>query len=88
MLWYMYRPQGKANILTFHPQARDVLMSAGYDGKIFIWDLSNHSIAMEMDSLSQPVCSKQLYTTVCYFYVMLAICCFMESRWNVPCYSC
>lgn len=59
--------QEKPNILTFHPQARDVLMSAGYDGKIFIWDLSNHRVVMEMDPLSQPVCSKQLYMSVCYF---------------------
>ena len=30
------------------------------------------------------------FTWLCYFYIMLhvAICCFMESRWNVPCYTC
>lgn len=46
----------KPNVLAFHPQARDLLMSAGYDGKIFLWDLSNRCVALEMKPLSQPVC--------------------------------
>lgn len=55
--------QEKPNVLTFHPQARDLLMSAGYDGKIFLWDLSTHRVAMEMETLSQPVGSCFMYCT-------------------------
>ena len=55
--------QEKPNVLTFHPQARDLLMSAGYDGKIFLWDLSIHRVAMEMETLSQPVGSCFMYCT-------------------------
>ena len=49
--------QEKANVLAFHPQAEGLLASAGYDGKLLLWDLASHCVVKEMEGLPHPVCS-------------------------------
>lgn len=46
----------KPNIIQCHPQASDLLASAGYDFKIFIWNLANQSVAITLESIPEPVC--------------------------------
>lgn len=46
----------KANVLQFHPQAKALLASSGFDGKLLLWDLSSLSVCLSMDRLPEPVC--------------------------------
>ena len=48
--------QEKVNVLQFHPQAKSLLASSGYDCKLLLWDLSSHSVALSLECSSEPVC--------------------------------
>ena len=45
----------KANILQFHPQAKSLLASAGYDCQVILWNLDSLSIALTLNRLPEPV---------------------------------
>ena len=47
--------QEKPNLLAFHPQATSLLASAGYDGRLLIWNLDTRKIEITMDTLPEPV---------------------------------
>ena len=47
--------QEKVSILQFHPQAKSLLASAGYDCKLLLWDLSSRSVALSLEDTSEPV---------------------------------
>ena len=54
----------KPNILKYHPQANDILASAGYDLKMFIWNLASQSVAISLEPLPELVCQRSFIT--CY----------------------
>ena len=66
--------QEKANVLAFHPQAEGLLASAGYDGKLLLWDLTDQCVAMEMEPLPQPVCCQIAHEKRCNSYVVIQLC--------------
>ena len=41
--------------MAYHPQAKDILASAGYDGKIFIWNIESKKIEITLEPLDEPV---------------------------------
>ena len=47
--------QEKPNILAFHPQASSLLASAGYDGRLLVWNLDTQKVAITLEPLSEPV---------------------------------
>ena len=59
--------QDKANILHFHPQAKSLLASAGYDRRLLLWDLSTLNVALSLTGLSAPVCS---FNSCCFCYIL------------------
>uniref|UniRef100_A0A1X7U457 Coronin n=1 Tax=Amphimedon queenslandica TaxID=400682 RepID=A0A1X7U457_AMPQE len=46
----------KPNVIKFHPIAKDILASAGYDGKIFIWDVDKASIEITIEPPEPVFC--------------------------------
>ena len=61
--------QEKPNVLAFHPQAKSLLVSAGYDCRILLWNLNTQQVAIELNALPQPV----RYTSGCCVYHGLTI---------------
>ena len=45
----------KPNVLAFHPQANSLLASAGYDGKLLIWNVEKKTIEITLEPLAEPV---------------------------------
>jgi coronin-7 len=45
----------KSNVIKYHPLAQHILASAGYDCKIFIWNVQTQSIVVTLESLPEPV---------------------------------
>ena len=54
-IFYSLGHQEKPNLLAFHPQASSLLASAGYDGRLLIWNLDTRKIEITMDTLPEPV---------------------------------
>lgn len=52
--------QDKPNVIAFHPLAKSVLASAGYDGCLHIWNVDKKEISITLDI-------KEL-VSVCYRY--------------------
>ena len=78
--------QEKPNVLQFHPQARSLLASAGYDCKLLLWDLSSLSVAVTLDELPEPVTS--ISANFCSIvdgcaFVQTGLLHGMESRWSI-----
>lgn len=47
--------QEKPNVIQFHPFAKSLLASAGYDCRLLVWDISKLAVAISLDELSAPV---------------------------------
>ena len=45
----------KPNVIKFHPISQDILASAGYDCKVFIWNVETRSIEITLDATPDPV---------------------------------
>ena len=45
----------KCNVLAFHPHASSLLVTAGYDRNVLIWDLEEKEVAITLDPLPEPV---------------------------------
>ena len=69
----------KPNIVKFHPHAQDVLTSAGYDCRVFLWNIGTGSIEIKLDATPEPV----MFLTKLPTYIVVAVLHVLESRWNV-----
>ena len=65
----------KANILCFHPLASDVMATAGYDGKLLIWDMNKRQVEISLDPVQEPVRHSTLF--VCMKVPISLVSCFL-----------
>jgi len=59
----------KANVLCFHPLASNILATAAYDGKIFIWNVAKQQVEITLDPIQEPVMRQEII--MCYYSVYL-----------------
>ena len=64
--------QEKPNIVVFHPQAKSVLVSAGYDCRLLVWDVSKPIVSIILDQLSAPV---RCVVLCCVVLCCVVLCC-------------
>lgn len=53
--FFLIGHQEKPNALAFHPQASSLLASAGYDGRLLVWNVDTQKVAITLDPLREPL---------------------------------